>query len=205
MGFEVLDQRNWVAKQARGEYLVTIGSDDVMLPDALASLLAARDESPDCDFYYGDLVVTDSKLEPKMRLSCADYGSDNGKFASSLVFTSQICDGFGMMRRQFLLDNGGYSSSFAKCHDWEFWSRTSDRIRLRRVGSALGYWRWHDDNISTLREAEEKESPDRVLRQRNLRLMSPGTHLRNLGWGLLGDNLEGRSIAIWERGPMGSP
>lgn len=77
------------------------------------------------------------------------------------------------------------------------------RLLAIEFGLGVGYWRWHDDNISTLRETEEKESPDRVLRKRNLLSMSPETHLSNLGWGLLGDNLEGRSIAIWGAGAYG--
>ncbi len=197
------DTRNFAAERAEGEFIITIGSDDVMLPGAMESIVDAYQENPECDFYYGDLIVTSAELNPRIHIRYADFENRESDLASALAFTSQICDGFGMLKRSFLLENGGYSSEFAKCHDWEFWARTSEHIRVKRVDAALGYWRWHDSNISVKRNPGSAGSPDRIIQDRGRMVSSPEAHLINLGWEGLENRKLDRPVYVWGAGAYG--
>ena len=188
---------------ASGDYVMTVASDDVVFESTAETLLDAHDETPGLDLYYGDLVATSPSLSPIRRIRYPQYYPDSSRLHSSLAFTNQIGDPFTMLRRDWALGIGGYSGDFQRCQDWDMWSRKKEGFTLKHVGAELGFWRWHDQNLSANRSDRKRLSYDGMIRKR-VRDRRPGVfHLRNLAWEPLSAAANGRGIYIWGAGEYG--
>ncbi|OUW17183.1 MAG: hypothetical protein CBD18_05380 [Opitutales bacterium TMED158] len=196
------ETRNLGVAEANGDYVVTVGSDDVMLPHCIEALLEGYKERPELDLYYGDLIATDENLKPTRRIRYPQWEARFDPLSSALYFTNQIGDGFAMARRSWVLERGGYSSAFSRCQDWDLWARSRERFSLYHVGSDLGYWRWHGNNLSANRSSHSRTSFDRAIRERILSRTPAQAHMDRLGCAEL--SLEDRPIRIWGAGEYGS-
>ena len=197
------DTRNWGLRMASGDYVMTVASDDVAFEETLERLLESHAETPGLDLYYGDLVATSDNLEPLRRIRYPQYHPKSDRLKSSLAFTNQIGDPFTLLRRDWAIEVGGYSEDFQRCQDWDLWTRRDEGLRLKHIGAELGYWRWHDQNLSANRSDRGRLDYDRMLRTRVRSRGSGAFHLENLGWAPLADSNRGRPLLIWGAGEYG--
>ncbi len=197
------ETRNLGLAHSRCEYVVTVGSDDVMFPDCLESLCRAYDEVPGLDLYFGDLIATAADLSPRKRIKYPRWQGRFEALSSALGFTSQISDGFAMVNRVWVIARGAYSKDFPRCQDWDLWSRNDQPFTVMHTGDDLGYWRWHDDNLSANRKSRFRISFDQAIRERVRKSQTGEAHLKNLGWSSLRELSQKRPVAVWGAGEYG--
>jgi len=197
------DTRNRGLEIARGDYVITVASDDVAFEHLVERHLDAHFRDPGLDLYCGDLIATNADLEPFMRVKYPRCLNDSRLLLSTSAFTNQIGDPFTMLRRSWALEIGGYDLKFSRCQDWDMWTRRMDGFRVKHIGGDLGSWRWHSTNLSANRKDPNRLSYDRIIRDRVLKARNGWFHIENLGWSALIKRDQRRPILIWGAGEYG--
>lgn len=106
--------RNNAAAYAKGEYILFLDADDILMPDAVAQLHALLANSPDdIGYAYGQMEYFDSRT---------------GIFASrefdarALADNNYIC-ATSLIRKEIFDRIGGFDRGFSLREDWEFYLR----------------------------------------------------------------------------------
>jgi hypothetical protein len=122
--------KNAAAKAARGEFVAILDADDVYLPDRLAALSELAQARPDLD-----ILTTDAYLVVHGRRVRRNY--DRGwQFEihdqRRAILQRNFVFGHAAVRRERLLEHGGFDESIRWTTDWELW------LRLILAGSQAG-------------------------------------------------------------------
>lgn len=141
--------RNVALLHANGDFVMWLGSDDVLEPGALSAYSQALRETPNVDVFYGDLLVTDANLNPVRLLQYEDWYGRSPELIAGFLEHNQIPDGGSLIRKKCYERAGDYDESFRRAHDYEWWSRLIGQAEFRRVARTVYRWRWHDGNMSS--------------------------------------------------------
>lgn len=138
---------NEVLRQAAGEWVVWLASDDVLLPDAVESLVAgARD---DVGVVFGDLDVIDeqgrsrgySRPRDSWQRSTAIRYRDGGRpLPDMFTVNNFVPGGMALIRRSVLVEAGGYDPD-ARTEDLDMWLRIGWSTTFRYVATSVGRYR----------------------------------------------------------------
>jgi O-antigen biosynthesis protein len=170
-----------------GRYVVVLGSDDVLYPGHLSSLVEAMDANPKAALGYTQCYWID---EQGKRLQYADhpghrrqsYAGGRDEVIDLLSFDNYITPSAAMLRRSALplvtLEEGGIHRHDMLAGDWELWIRLArvapDFVFLRQP--SVGY-RVHEGQIS-----KSFYGSDRPLREHTeileMNLADPPTRAR---------------------------
>jgi CMP-N-acetylneuraminic acid synthetase len=137
---------------ATGDYIVRLDGDDYFDESALLVLSGVLDAHPDIGLVFPDYYVVSSHgdLLGQVRRKKVD---DEAKLLD------EPAHGAGtMVRRQLLVDLGGYDES-VDCQDgYDLWLKFTDRFKVYNINLPLFYYRRHSSSLTTDRE--------RILRAR---------------------------------------
>ena len=120
--------RNAGIRRARGEFVAFLDSDDVWLPNKLASQVAGlRKGGPRCGISYTWLACVDDDGAETLRIH---PDVDGDCFEQMLV--SNFVGSFSnlVVRRELLLDAGGLDEAFRSCQDWDLLIRLCRRATV---------------------------------------------------------------------------
>jgi glycosyltransferase involved in cell wall biosynthesis len=123
--------RNTAIRQARGEFLAFLDSDDRWLPDHLASQMKLFFEDPALDMVYcNGLRIGDQRNFMK---ACPSHGP--ATFAALITEQCQICVSTVVVRKSAIVKAGLFDETLLRCDDYEMWVRTAF------YGAKVGYTR----------------------------------------------------------------
>ena len=152
--------RNRAMELATTRYISFLDSDDEHLPDTLARLVAALEESPGAVVAFGDATkVTPSKRTPHAMfgakidittiadpVSAGRYRLRDAKSAflkASLIATCSAC-----FIREEALAAGGMPVGYKMGSDWLFWLRLAQRGDFVFVNQDVSLVHRHPDNLT---------------------------------------------------------
>jgi glycosyltransferase involved in cell wall biosynthesis len=141
------DTRNRAIKEALGEYILWLDSDDVLLTEVISSYIKIVDART--DVIYGDLYITDACLNIKKECIYANWQNKNTELLSSLVHADRIPNSSTLIKKSLFDKVGPYDTSFTRAHDYEFWTRAAKQASFKHVGKTVLKWRWHNSNMSS--------------------------------------------------------
>lgn len=148
-----LNRTNNIAlRAARGRYLVRLDADDYLDPNALMLLSGALDRDPELGLVFPDYYVVDAdghviRLERRHA------------FHKEVSLYDQPAHGAcTMIRRQFLLDVGGYDEGFSCQDGYDLWVKFVSRYKVSNINLPLFYYRQHGSNLT--------KNEDRILSTR---------------------------------------
>jgi len=134
------DAINQGLRQARGNVLAYLNSDDVLLPGAVSTAVAHLEKNPDWDLIYGNANHIDEKDATLNEYPTADYDFER------LLQSCCICQPATFWRRRVIERNGLFDESLHFAMDYEYW------LRLARAGGTLVHVpeflacsRWHPE------------------------------------------------------------
>jgi len=115
--------RNNAIRHARGEFVAFLDSDDVWMPDHLASQMQLFANHPSVDLTYSNGLVGERGQEREFMQGCPSTGE--ATFASLLVERCQIPISTVVARKQAIVRAGMFDEQLARCDDYDMWVRTA--------------------------------------------------------------------------------
>jgi glycosyltransferase involved in cell wall biosynthesis len=150
---------------ARGTYLARCDSDDMWLPDLLATLLPVLEARLDLGAVSGRGETTDAGGRPTGHLlGTAPRFADDA--LCSLLWEDFTCNIATVAQRSCVEAIGGYDESLPANEDWDLWLRLARRAPIAWVDRVVVHVRWHDGNTTGLGSPlfrQTQESRERVL------------------------------------------
>jgi len=143
------DTRNRAIKEAIGDYIIWLGSDDILMPDTVAKYANAIDQYPEVDVFYGDLIIMDRVQKFIRELKYPNFYNQSAILLNRFLFGCALPDGGSLIKRRLYQNFGEYKLDFKRAHDYDFWTRVVDKISVKHIGSFVYKWRWHESNMSS--------------------------------------------------------
>jgi glycosyltransferase involved in cell wall biosynthesis len=130
---------------ARGEIVAYLNSDDVLLPDAVASVVAYLRAHPECDLVYGDADIIDEEGRVTGSFATADYSFER------LMADCCICQPATFWRAAVAERAGLFDETVQYAMDFDYWIRI-DRsgFELQHLPSTLAQARAHEQAKTTI-------------------------------------------------------
>ena len=145
--------RNWLIARAQGRYLSVCDPDDRMLPGNLATLVRALDRDRRAAVACGDSLLYNRRRPSARRLQVKLLGPEDGW---DLVHGILGFRHGSVMRRDLVLQAGGYRENVPLAEDFDLLLRLAERggrfIALR--GRPLYRWRRRPDSATHRQRAE---------------------------------------------------
>jgi glycosyltransferase involved in cell wall biosynthesis len=148
--------RNRGIREAKGELIAFLDSDDLWLPNALRNKVQYLNMHPDTGLIHSDMLLLDEyggtsgKSDPLMTNTGECY---LGLFAGNRIFTSSV-----IVRRNCLEKAGDFDESIRYAEDYDLWIRLARECRFAYCEESLGFYRVHKSNavkdLVRLREGE---------------------------------------------------
>jgi GT2 family glycosyltransferase len=126
--------RNTAIAKARGEFLAFLDSDDIWLPDHLASQMQLFEEDPALDLVYCNCLSEGDPAHPHDFMSrCPSHGP--ATFRALVVEHCQIPVSTVVARKTALVRAGLFDENLVRCDDYDMW------IRAAFHGAKISYTR----------------------------------------------------------------
>ncbi len=121
-------------QQARGEYILFLDDDDLILPDQAAALAEALDENSDFGAAYSDVQAVDESGDV-----IHTYDQD---FNQTLFLGASFLPIHGVMFRRLFVEQGhSFDERLDVYEDWDFWARLSEKTGFLHVSGVGALYR----------------------------------------------------------------
>jgi hypothetical protein len=124
-------------KQASGEFVAWLNSDDLYLPGAVKAAVDALISNPELGMVFGDAITIDSQGRPLNRLAFGDWG------LTELMGFRIICQPAVFMRRTVLDQAGSLDPSYHYMLDHHLWVRLAQIAPIQHVSQTWAAARHH--------------------------------------------------------------
>lgn len=137
--------RNVALKEARGEFLAVLDSDDIALSNRLEMQIQYFLARPSLAILGGHAHIIDKNGQRTGQDITPPTGSD--KLRTILLFTNTFVHSTVMIRMSALRDVGGYPNHLV-AQDYGLFARIALHYEVDNIAEYLGEYRMHDTNIS---------------------------------------------------------
>ena len=126
--------RNNAIRQARGEFVAFLDSDDTWMPDHLATQMQLFADDPALDLVYANgLMVGDPAREHEFMEKCPSAGP--ATFDALIMGRCSVSISTVVARKRTLVDAGLFDEKLLRCDDYDMWARAAFN------GAKIGYTR----------------------------------------------------------------
>jgi len=148
--------RNTAIRQAKGEFLAFLDSDDSWFPDHLESQMKLFAEDPKLDLVYSDCLALGDPARPhKWMDRCPSEGE--ATFAALVVERCQIPISAVVARKSAIVKAGLFDETLTRCDDYDMWLRTAFH------GAKIGYTRKVQARVNDGRPGSLGASPVKMV------------------------------------------
>lgn len=138
------DALNKALARACGDVVLALSADDVILPGSLAAAAVAFEQEHDLAFAYGDFDMIDGASALIRAYKSSPYSWERVYARGCYIFIGSL-----FVRRQVLVEIGGYDASLRACMDLDLLLRLGAAGRSRHLGRTIGQFRMHDASKSS--------------------------------------------------------
>jgi glycosyltransferase involved in cell wall biosynthesis len=190
--------RNAASRLCRGEYVSFLDSDDLLRPEKLARHVHLLDHDPDVAMVYSDeyIMGPDGRISPSAAAAQRGGALPSGRIARDFVRESFVATMTVTVRRNVLIELGGFDETMEFNEDDDLWFRIMLRHKVVCSDYVAGVRRLHAHNmsmdtgrmVSCQIECMEKymgSVPDFVVENRQLFLLRLRRTMKSYGWSRL--------------------
>ncbi len=138
---------NVCVREARGEYISFLGSDDALAPTALEKEAAVLDANPNVGLVHSAAWLMDDagRLTQLLKPPFAreSYVRGGREEIADLVMSNHIVATTVMVRRRCFDECGFFDSRYGLYEDWNMWTRIFKRWDAGYVDHPLAFYRVH--------------------------------------------------------------
>ncbi|MDP5337298.1 MAG: glycosyltransferase [Nodularia sp. (in: cyanobacteria)] len=146
--------RNRGLHHAIGEFVSFLDADDIWTPDKLQVQLQALQNNPDAQVAYS---WTDYINENGEIFLSGTHITANGDVYEKLIITNFLESGSNpLIRREAVLELGGFDESLPAAQDWDMWLRLAARYSFVAVPSVQILYRVSANSVSSNLAKQEK-------------------------------------------------
>jgi len=147
--------RNRGIKEAKGEYVAFLDSDDIWLPEKLEKQSRYLEENPGYAMVYTDAYEFNRKVvTKKSKLATNDRGTMSGEILEHLGMGCFIFLSTVMVRKHVLEQIGSFNPNITIGEDWELWLKIAGKHKIGFIDEILVGYRKHAENIINNLELE---------------------------------------------------
>lgn len=174
--------RNTGWKAVKHTFVAFLDDDDLWLPDKLErqlSLMNLEDKQVVDLVFCGEALVSNDKI---VRTLPANWRADS---AQEMLFRNVVGGtSTSLVRKDCLIDCGGFDVALPSCQDWDLWLRISRKYRVDCVPSILVHRTIHGEQISST--LERRISGRKLFLQKHWKLLADNPealtqHQRRIG------------------------
>ena len=148
---------------ARGRYLARLDSDDLWLPEMLATQVAVLEGHPEVGLVYARGECTDADLRP-LGMSWGYPLRFPGETFRSMVYNDCTCNITVVCRRECFERVGPYDETLETSEDLDMWLRVARHYRFEFTDRVLARIRLHGGSITGgISEARDEQMERRGL------------------------------------------
>jgi glycosyltransferase involved in cell wall biosynthesis len=151
---------NELISEARGEFVVRMDSDDYSFPDRIEQQLAFLRAHPDVVAVGGEVIWMDRDGD-LIRSFCVGHTHEQIDAAQLSGVASAVAQPASMIRRQVLLDIGGYRNELEPAEDFDVFLRLAEHGKLANLDRVVLRYRIHPDSSG----GRQREAQNRMKHQ----------------------------------------
>ncbi len=141
--------RNRGIRQASGEYIAFLDSDDHWVPEKLARQVAILDAHKDVGIVYGRMPIINSKGEC---VGTKPSGFSGRNFKELVEFWGDLPTSSVMTRKECFDQFGLFDETMPTMEDIDMWIRISHEYRLYEIEDiTLAYYQRHETQVTKVR------------------------------------------------------
>ena len=156
--------RNRGIERASGQYIAAMDCDDICLPDRL------RRQVNFLDTFHkiGAIGTNTCTIDQESRLQNAStYRTEHTQILFGLFFSISVAHPAIMIRRELLVQAGGYEEGRRICGDTELWTRLIQKTRFANLPDVLMLYRRHSQATS-VKDRERQRAEGAAVRRNAL-------------------------------------
>lgn len=138
--------RNRGIKEARGDFICFLDSDNAWLPEKLEKSLEVFRNNPECHVVYGDYIEIDQWGK---ELGVNRMRRFSGAITPELLKDNFISMNTTMTRRGCFETMGGFDEADRLAEDYGLWLRLSTQYQFYYLADVLGFYRVMEHQISS--------------------------------------------------------
>jgi len=138
---------NAAIREARGEYVAFLDSDDLWRPEKLARQIASLRRSARCGWSYTRFMIVDTSGRITNPLPRGTHPARGGWIRESLLGgETVIAQPSVLVSRALLQELGAFDEGLRMCYDQDLWFRLAARSEVDAVDEPLTLVRRHDSH-----------------------------------------------------------
>ena len=138
--------RNLALKEAKGDYICFLDSDNYWPADRLEKSLAAFQAYPEADIVYGDCITINENGDTISHENMKRY---SGRITPLLLKDNFVSMNTTTSRRKCFDEMGGMSGKRKVADDYDLWLKFSAKYGFQYIPEYLAYYRVMENQIST--------------------------------------------------------